>query len=197
MKILKAGLCLVVAACLVFNASAQKKKVKAVPVQVEVGGAVMSPEKDIVENTTSSADHTQFMEAFQAAGIVENLKAPGPFTVFAPTNHAFFLAGKYNIDELLKPENADKLKGILNYHVVDGKYTTQSILSLIAKNNGKAELTTIQGTTLIAEKKGENIMLTAGNGTKAFISIANVPESNGIVHVIDRVLMPGQEITKN
>ena len=163
---------------------------------VEVGGAKMLASKNIIENASQSADHTTLVTAVNAAGLAETLQGEGPFTVFAPTNEAFDMAGKNTIAALTKPEYKDLLTGVLNYHVVQGKYTAKDLLKLIEDNGGKAELTTVQGGKLTAEKKGTRIALVDERGVTAFVTIKDVEQSNGVVHVVDRVLMPNQDMSK-
>ncbi len=202
---LKTAACFIVAAMMGYSTMAQtttSKKAKHVTqVKVEkdtlvnVGGAPMDPSKTIVENASKSNDHTTLVSAVNEAGLTSTLEGAGPFTVFAPTNEAFEWLGKIDIDSLMMPANKEKLSQILTYNVVSGKYSSKDILDLIAKNNGRAELKTVEGGTLVAEKKGNRIMLTDENGTKAFVTIKDVYQSNGIVHVVDRVLMPNTNAT--
>lgn len=164
--------------------------VKAVPkdTAVVVGGATMSPVDNIVQNASKSNDHTTLVSAVNAAGLTSTLAEAGPFTVFAPTNEAFDIAGKIAVDSLLA--NTTVLTQVLNYNVVAGKYDSKALVDLMIQGNGKAQLKTIEGGILIAEKKGDRIMLTDELGTKAFVTIKDVYQSNGVIHVVDRVLMP-------
>lgn len=155
-----------------------------------VGGAPMLPTKDIVDNAVNSKDHTTLVAAVKAAGLVETLKGPGPFTVFAPTNAAFGALPAGTVDTLLKPENKGKLTTVLTYHVVSGRLDGKSLIAKIEAGKGKAQLTTVQGTTLTAKRKGDAIMVTDAKGNTANVSIANVYQKNGVIHVIDKVLMP-------
>ncbi|HLX91253.1 MAG TPA: fasciclin domain-containing protein [Puia sp.] len=157
---------------------------------VEVGGAAMYPSKNIVENAVNSKDHTTLVAAVKAAGLVETLESPGPYTVFAPTNEAFDMLPKGTVETLLKPENKAKLSGILTYHVVAGSLGSKEIADMIKSGNGTAELNTVSGGKLWAMMKGNKIVLKDENGTTAMITIKNVYQSNGVIHVIDHVLLP-------
>ncbi len=155
-----------------------------------VGGAAMSPEKNIVENASKSKDHTTLVAAVKAAGLVQTLEGKGPFTVFAPTNEAFEKLPAGTVDTLLKPENKKKLTGILTYHVVAGKMTAADLGKAIKAGNGSASLKTVNGEKLTAKMDGDDIVLTDAKGGTAKVTIANVMQSNGVIHVIDTVLMP-------
>ncbi len=157
---------------------------------VEVGGAPMYPSKNIVENAVNSKDHTTLVAAVKAAGLVETLQTAGPFTVFAPTNAAFDMLPKGTVETLVKPENKAKLTGILTYHVVAGRLGTKEIDEWIKKGNGTAELTTVAGGKLWIMKKNGKYMLKDENGGMATITISNVYQSNGVIHVIDHVVLP-------
>ena len=157
---------------------------------VTVGGAPMYPSKNIIENAVNSKDHTTLVAAVKAAGLVETLSGPGPFTVFAPTNEAFDKLPKGTVEMLVKPENKTMLTGILTYHVVSGKMSSEDLMKAIKDGGGKATLTTVAGGTLTAMQKGKKIVLTDAKGNKAMVSIADVFQSNGVIHVIDTVLMP-------
>lgn len=157
---------------------------------VEVGGAAMFPSKNIVENAVNSKDHTTLVAAVKAAGLVETLQSAGPFTVFAPTNAAFDLLPKGTVETLVKPENKAKLTGILTYHVVSGRLGTDELNDLIKKGNGTAELSTVAGGKLWIMKKGGKYILKDENGGMATITIKNVYQSNGVIHVIDHVVLP-------
>lgn len=157
---------------------------------VEVGGAPMFPSKNIVENAVNSKDHTTLVAAVKAAGLVETLQSAGPFTVFAPTNDAFDLLPKGTVETLVKPENKAKLTGILTYHVVAGRLGADELNDLIKKGNGTAELSTVAGGKLWVMKKGGKYMLKDENGGMANITIKNVYQSNGVIHVIDHVVLP-------
>lgn len=154
---------------------------------VEVGGSPMYPSKDIVSNAMNSKDHTTLVAAVKAAGLVETLQGAGPFTVFAPTNAAFDMLPKGTVDMLLKPENKAKLSGILTYHVVPGKLDARA---LDAKIKAGGELTTVAGGKLWVSKKDGVYWLKDEKGTMASITIKNVYQSNGVIHVIDHVVMP-------
>ena len=155
-----------------------------------VGGAAMYPTKDIVDNAVNSKDHTTLVAAVKAAGLVDTLKGPGPFTVFAPTNEAFAKLPAGTVDTLVMPENKATLTNILAYHVVPGRLSAKDIAADAMAHGGKATLTTVQGETLTAWKKGKDWYLTDAKGGSAKIAIANVMQSNGVIHVIDTVLMP-------
>lgn len=157
---------------------------------VTVGGAAMYPSKNIIENAVNSKDHTTLVAAVKAAGLVETLSGPGPFTVFAPTNGAFDKLPKGTVEMLVKPENKEMLTGILTYHVVAGKMSAEDLMKAIKEGGGKATLTTVAGGTLTAMQKGKKIVLTDAKGNNAMVSIADVFQSNGVIHVIDTVLMP-------
>jgi uncharacterized surface protein with fasciclin (FAS1) repeats len=155
-----------------------------------VGGAAMFPSKNIVENAVNSSDHTTLVAAVKAAGLVDTLEGPGPFTVFAPTNEAFAKLPAGTVDTLVKPENKQTLTRILTYHVVAGRLSTGDIKRMIKEGNGKAELKTVSGGSLWAMEHMGKIMLQDEKGGTAMITIANVYQSNGVIQVIDTVLMP-------
>lgn len=155
-----------------------------------VGGKEMYPNKNIIENAVNSADHTTLVAAVKAAGLVETLEGPGPFTVFAPTNAAFAKLPAGTVDTLLKPENKPMLTKILTYHVVAGRLSAADIKKMIKEGHGKAELKTVSGGTLTAMMKGSMIELKDEKGGTAMITQANVFQSNGIIHVVDSVLLP-------
>lgn len=156
----------------------------------EVGGAAMSPTKNIVENAVNSQDHTTLVAAVKAAGLVDTLEGPGPFTVFAPTNEAFAKLPAGTVDTLLKPENKDQLVKILTYHVVAGKVSSKELIKLIKQGGGKATLKTVSGGTLTASLRGGKVVLTDEKGGVATVTIADVYQSNGVIHVVDAVLLP-------
>lgn len=158
---------------------------------VEVGGAPMYPSKNIVENAFNSKDHTTLVAAVKAAGLVETLMSAGPFTVFAPTNAAFGKLPAGTVETLVKPENKSTLTKILTYHVVAGKLDAKTIAAKIKEGNGTAVLTTVQGGTLRVSLKGKNVVLTDEKGGTAIVTIKDVYQSNGVIHVIDTVVMPG------
>jgi uncharacterized surface protein with fasciclin (FAS1) repeats len=155
-----------------------------------VGGGKMYANKDIIDNAVNSKDHTTLVAAVKAAGLVDTLKGAGPFTVFAPTNEAFAKLPAGTVDTLLKPENKDTLVKILTYHVVSGKITAAMLKKMIKDGKGKASLKTVSGGTLIAMMKGSMIELKDEKGSVATVTIANVMQSNGVIHVIDTVVQP-------
>ncbi|MBS0504635.1 MAG: fasciclin domain-containing protein [Proteobacteria bacterium] len=157
---------------------------------VMVGGAAMYPSKTIVDNAVNSKDHTTLVAAVQAAGLVDTLKSPGPFTVFAPTNAAFNKLPAGTVDNLVKPENKGTLTTILTYHVVPGRLTAKDLAAKIKAGGGKAELTTVQGEKLWASMMGNTLMLTDAKGGTSHVTIKDVLQSNGVIHVVDTVLMP-------
>ncbi len=155
-----------------------------------VGGAAMYPSKNIVQNALNSKDHTTLVAAVKAAGLVATLEGPGPFTVFAPTNEAFAALPSGTVNTLLKPANKAKLTMILEYHVVSGKYDTSRLEALIQKDNGKAMLPTVAGPDLTFTMSGNNVDVTDAKGRTAEITIANVNQSNGVIQVVNKVLLP-------
>lgn len=155
-----------------------------------VGGAAMYPTKNIVENAINSKDHTTLVAAVKAAGLVETLESAGPFTVFAPTNEAFGKLPAGTVDNLVKPENKETLTKILTYHVVAGRLSAADLMGQVKAGNGKAELKTVQGGTLTVMEKGKKLYLVDEKGGKSWITIADVFQSNGVIHVINTVLMP-------
>ena len=157
---------------------------------VTVGGAPMYPSKNIIENAVNSKDHTTLVAAVEAAGLVDTLSGPGPFTVFAPTNEAFAKLPKGTVDNLLKPENKEKLVKILTYHVVKADVLADAIKKMIKDDGGKHTITTVSGGKLVAMLKGDKIELVDENEGVATVTIANVKQSNGVIHVIDHVLLP-------
>jgi uncharacterized surface protein with fasciclin (FAS1) repeats len=157
---------------------------------VMVGGAAMYPNKNIIQNAVNSKDHTTLVAAVKAAGLVEILEGSGPFTVFAPTNEAFAELPKGTLDNLLKPENKDKLVKILTYHVVKANALSDAIGKMIKDDGGKHTIKTVSGGTLVAMMKGDKIVLHDETEGTATVTIANVKQSNGVIHVIDHVLLP-------
>jgi uncharacterized surface protein with fasciclin (FAS1) repeats len=155
-----------------------------------VGGAPMYPSKTIVENAVNSKDHTTLVAAVKAAGLVDTLSGPGPFTVFAPTNAAFAALPAGTVETLVKPENKAQLTKILTYHVVPGTYTSRDLTALAKKNGGEAELKTVGGGSLAVIQKGKNLYVADTKGNTARVTTADVMQSNGVIHVIDHVLMP-------
>jgi uncharacterized surface protein with fasciclin (FAS1) repeats len=155
-----------------------------------VGGAAMYPTKNIVENAVNSKDHTTLVAAVKAAGLVETLESAGPFTVFAPTNEAFDKLPKGTVETLVKPENKATLTKILTYHVVSGKVSAAQLLAKIKAGKGTATLKTVSGGVLKAKTKGGKIYLVDEKGGKSWVTIADVNQSNGVIHVVNTVLMP-------
>ncbi|GAA4449641.1 fasciclin domain-containing protein [Nibrella saemangeumensis] len=183
MKTLKIA-SLVVACFFSINlASAQEKTVM-------VGGAPMYPSKNIIENAVNSKDHTTLVAAVKAAELVTTLQGAGPFTVFAPTNNAFDKLPDGTVATLLKPENKGALQGVLTYHVVAGKVSASELMSMIKKGNGMASLKTVAGGTLTAKMDRGKIMLTDEKGGVSTVTTADVNQSNGVIHVVDKVLLP-------
>jgi uncharacterized surface protein with fasciclin (FAS1) repeats len=156
-----------------------------------VGGAAMYPSKNIVQNAVNSKDHTTLVAAVKAAGLVDTLSGKGPFTVFAPTNQAFAKLPAGTVDTLLKPENKAKLASVLTYHVVPGRITAKDLMEKIKAGDGKAELKTVEGDKLTFQLKDGHVWVIDGKGDKAEVTIANVMQSNGVIHVIDTVMLPG------
>jgi uncharacterized surface protein with fasciclin (FAS1) repeats len=181
---MKKLLCMLAIAFIGNAALAQKEKT------VMVGGAAMYPSKNIVENAVNSKEHTTLVAAVKAAGLVETLQSAGPFTVFAPTNSAFDKLPKGTVATLVMPENKALLTGILTYHVVAGKWSAEDLKKKIKEGNGTAELTTVAGGKIWAMLKGKKIVLKDEKGGMATVTISNVNQSNGVIHVIDTVLMP-------
>jgi len=157
---------------------------------VMVGGAAMYPSKNIVENAVNSKDHTTLVAAVKAAGLVETLESAGPFTVFAPTNAAFNALPPGTVDGLLKPEMKDQLTGVLTYHVVSGRLDSKELMRLIKEGGGKARLKTVQGEDLTVMMKGSGIEVRDSKGGVAMVTVKDVYQSNGVIHVINKVLMP-------
>ena len=157
---------------------------------VMVGGAPMYPTKNIIENAVNSKDHTTLVAAVKAAGLVETLSGPGPFTVFAPTNAAFGKLPAGTVETLVKPENKETLTKILTYHVVAGRMTAAELMKAIKAGKGTATLKTVSGGTLKATAKGKTIQLRDEKGGVSTVTIANVLQSNGVIHVVNTVLLP-------
>ena len=154
-----------------------------------VGGAEMFADRTIVENAVNSADHTTLVAAVKAAGLVDTLSGAGPFTVFAPTNAAFAKLPSGTVDTLLRTENKGALQSVLTYHVVPGRVTATDLMGLISAGGGQAQLTTVQGATLTARMMGDRIMLVDGKGGMSHVTQGDVMQSNGVIHVVDNVLM--------
>jgi len=157
---------------------------------VDVGGAAMYPSKNIVANAVNSKDHTTLVAAVKAAGLVETLQSAGPFTVFAPTNSAFDKLPAGTVATLVKPENKATLTKILTYHVIAGKFDAAAIKAKIKEGKGTATFTTVQGGTLKATMKGKKLILTDEKGGMSMVTIKDVYQSNGVIHIIDTVVMP-------
>jgi uncharacterized surface protein with fasciclin (FAS1) repeats len=156
-----------------------------------VGGQEMFPSKNIIQNAVNSADHTTLVAAVKAAGLVDTLQGTGPFTVFAPTNEAFAKLPAGTVDTLLKPENKDTLTKVLTYHVVAGRLSSDDLMKKIKEGKGSAELTTVEGGKLwVMMHDGKHIALKDEKGGMSIVTIANVFQSNGVIHVIDTVVMP-------
>ena len=158
--------------------------------QVMVGGAAMYPTKDIVDNAVNSRDHTTLVAAVKAAGLVDTLKGPGPFTVFAPTNAAFAALPAGTVDTLLKPENKAKLTAVLTYHVVAGRMDAAALVAAVKAGGGKAVLKTVEGDSLTVTVSNGKVMVMDESGGTATVTIADVLQSNGVIHVVDKVLLP-------
>ena len=158
--------------------------------QVTVGGAPMYASKDIIDNAVNSKDHTTLVAAVKAAGLVDTLKGPGPFTVFAPTNAAFAALPAGTVDTLLKPENKGTLTKVLTYHVVAGKMDAAMLKKAVMDGGGKATLKTVSGGTLTAMASGSGVTVMDESGGSANVTIADVTQSNGVIHVVDKVLLP-------
>ncbi len=159
---------------------------------VMVGGAPMYPTKNIVENAVNSKDHTTLVAAVKAAGLVDTLASPGPFTVFAPTNAAFAKLPAGTVDNLVMPQNKGTLTKVLTYHVVAGDYTAQDLMRMVKEGGGKATLKTVQGEplTILPGKGGKSLFVEDAKGNTAQVTISNVMQSNGVIHVVNAVLMP-------
>lgn len=156
-----------------------------------VGGAPMYPTRDIVDNAVNSRDHTTLVAAVKAAGLVDTLKSAGPFTVFAPTNNAFSMLPAGTVDTLLKPENKGTLTQVLTYHVVPGRVDAATLVQQIRAGGGKAMLKTAAGGTLTASMRGNDVVIVDAKGNGAVVTTADVFQSNGVIHVVDKVLLPG------
>jgi uncharacterized surface protein with fasciclin (FAS1) repeats len=157
---------------------------------VTVGGAPMYPSKNIVQNAVNSKDHTTLVAAVKAAGLVETLQGAGPFTVFAPTNTAFAKLPAGTVDTLLKPEMKEKLVAVLTYHVVPGRLSAKDLIDAAKKNGGKAEFKTVEGDKIWVESKGNMLTIWDAKGNASKVTVQNVFQSNGVIHVIDTVLLP-------
>ena len=172
------------------NASAQMQMNKMDSMNPMVGGAAMLRSRDIVDNAVNSADHTTLVAAVKAAGLVDTLKSAGPFTVFAPTNQAFEKLPAGTVEMLVKPENKATLTKILTYHVLAGKFDSNAIAQKIKKGHGSAKFKTVSGDTLTASMSGNDLILRDEKGGTSRVTIGNVFQSNGVIHVVDSVLLP-------
>jgi uncharacterized surface protein with fasciclin (FAS1) repeats len=157
---------------------------------VEVGGAPMYPSKNIVQNAVNSKDHTTLVAAVKAAGLVDTLMSPGPFTVFAPVNKAFEKLPAGTVETLLRPENKGTLTAVLTYHVVPGKLSAADLMAQVKAGDGKATLTTVQGEPLTVVQDGRKLEIIDSKGDKSIVTIPDVNQSNGVIHVVDTVLLP-------
>ena len=157
---------------------------------VMVGGEEMNPAKNIIENASKSKAHKTLVAAIKAAGLVETLSGNGPFTVFAPTNSAFNQLPEGTVETLLKPENKEQLTQLLTFHVIPGKMNAADLMALMDKNNGRASIATVQGGKLTFYMEDGDVYLKDENGRNAAVTIADVNQSNGVIHVIDAVLQP-------
>ena len=177
-------------AATVFLAAAGMSGIASAEMTKMVGGAAMYPSKNIIQNAVNSKDNTTLVAAVKAAGLVDTLQGPGPFTVFAPTNAAFAQLPKGTVDTLLKPENKDQLTTVLTYHVLPGRLTTADLREAVKDGGGQATFKTVQGDPLTITGKGRAFDITDSKGRTARITIADVLQSNGVIHVINKVLMP-------
>lgn len=182
---------LTLAVALMFGTTVMAQDMKMEKDTKMVGGAEMYPTKDIVSNAVNSKDHTTLVAAVKAADLVETLQGEGPFTVFAPTNSAFEKLPEGTVATLLKPENKAKLQSVLTYHVLAGKFSGKDIMKAIKKNGSKAIFKTVNGGTLTVMMNGKNLVLIDSAGNKSMVTIADVNQSNGVIHVIDTVVLPG------
>ncbi len=157
---------------------------------VQVGGAPMYPSKNIIQNAVNSKDHTTLVAAVKAAGLVDTLQGPGPFTVFAPVNRAFQKLPAGTVDNLLKPENKSTLTAVLTYHVVPGKYSAADLMNEAKMGGGKAILKTVEGESLTVTQVGRKLEIIDAKGDRSIVTIADVNQSNGVIHVVDTVLLP-------
>src|ERR1700751_5111813 len=193
-RIIKVALAGFAAAALAVNLGATAPafaRMKEKEKTVTVGGAQMYPSKNIVQNAVNSKDHTTLVAAVKAAGLVDTLQSPGPFTVFAPTNEAFAKLPAGTVDTLLKPENKKSLTNVLTYHVVPGRLSAKDLMEKIRAGNGKAMLKTVEGEELTFAEKDGRLWIWDAKGDSAQVTIRNVMQSNGVIHVIDTVLLPG------
>ncbi len=177
-------------AAMAASGPAQAQTAMAATKPVMVGGAPMFANKNIVENAVNSKDHTTLVAAVKAAGLVPTLEGAGPFTVFAPTNEAFAKLPAGTVDTLLKPENKPTLTKILTYHVVSGRYTAADLMKMVKEGHGKAMLTSVEGEPLTVTEKGSHLYVAGAKGGMAEVTIPNVMQSNGVIHVVNAVLLP-------
>lgn len=157
---------------------------------MEVGGAPMYPSKNIIENAVNSKDHTTLVAAVKAAGLVETLEDDGPYTVLAPVNKAFDKLPKGTVEKLLMPENKAALAAVLTYHVIPGRISAADFIAAIKKGGGEAIYKTVEGEDLMVRQNGRRIMIIDAKGGKSFLTIADVNQKNGVIHVVDLVLLP-------
>jgi len=193
-KILKSVSLAVILMVATSSFAQDKKMMKAQKMDMStkmVGGAKMYPSKDIVTNAVNSKDHTTLVAAVKAADLVETLQSKGPFTVFAPTNAAFDKLPKGTVESLLMMENKEKLQAVLTYHVIAGKHNAKDIIKAIKKGKGMAEFTTVNGGKITAMLDGTMVKLKDASGTVSTVTIADVNQSNGVIHVVDTVVLPG------
>jgi uncharacterized surface protein with fasciclin (FAS1) repeats len=190
MKKVKMAVLAITALVTVNTVNAQKMAGGKMEKTVEVGGAPMYPSKNIVENAVNSKDHTTLVAAVKAAGLVETLQGAGPFTVFAPVNAAFDKLPAGTVETLLKPENKKALQGVLTYHVVAGRLDAKELMRRVKAGNGAAELTTVAGGKLMLMVKDSKLWIKDEKGGMAYVTIKDVMQSNGVIHVINSVLLP-------
>lgn len=191
--LIAAGIALALSACgnMMTHDDMSSSMPMAAPGTKMVGGAPMYPSKDIIDNAVNSKDHTTLVAAVKAAGLVDTLKGPGPFTVFAPTNSAFAQLPPGTVDTLLKPENKAMLVKVLTYHVVPGRVDAASLAQQIRAGGGRATLRTASGGTLTAMMRGGDVVIEDAKGNDAVVTTADVYQSNGVIHVVNKVLLPG------
>ena len=179
--------------CMIFTFSTMTAQSKMMKENTKmVGGAAMYPSKDIISNAVNSNDHTTLVAAVKAAELVGTLQGEGPFTVFAPDNAAFNKLPDGTVETLLKPENIKTLQKVLTYDVLAGKYSAQDIVKAIKKGKGKATFATVNGANLTATLKGKNVVLMDNAGNTSTVTIADVNQSNGVIHVVDTVVLPSK-----
>ncbi|HTW29732.1 MAG TPA: fasciclin domain-containing protein [Acetobacteraceae bacterium] len=191
MRFPRPAMLLLAALALPASLTAQRALAAAMPAaDPMVGGAAMFPSKNIVENAVNSKDHTTLVAAVKAAGLVDTLEGQGPFTVFAPTNEAFDKLPPGTVQTLLKPENKAMLVKILTYHVVPGRYSAADLMRLVRQGDGTAHLTTVEGEQLTVTENGPHLYVTGAKSGVAEVTIPNVMQSNGVIHVVSSVLVP-------